>query len=160
MVSRLEKYDHHLRRNRTSLVTCITFGWRSLAFKNPDVKQIYEGSKCSVQSSNAAVIDTLHGFEELAVASQVSASMLDYFPGLRNLPDFLNPSKRRGNELNEEEISLYKLYMLRVKERNEKGIKAKNDILRAQESATLNDPCVRRLHIWGGTPRMFWSEYR
>lgn len=48
--------------------------------------------------------------------------MLDYFPILRLLPDFINPSKKRGKELHKEEIALYKSYMLKVKERMEKGI--------------------------------------
>ncbi|KAL1999237.1 hypothetical protein VTN02DRAFT_4837 [Thermoascus thermophilus] len=104
MVKRPNKYHDHVRRYSTSLVTSITFGWRSLAFNDPEVRQIYEG------------------FEQFAVASQVSASMLDYFPILRLLPDFINPSKKRGKELHTEEISLYKFYMLKVKERIQKGI--------------------------------------
>lgn len=61
--------------------------------------------------------------------------MLDYFSILRNLPDFLNPSKRRGKELHKEEIALYKSYMLLVKERKENGINAKNfcDYMFAQQ---------------------------
>lgn len=42
MVMKPEKYHDHVRRYSTSLVTSITFGWRSLAFGNPEVKQIYE----------------------------------------------------------------------------------------------------------------------
>ncbi|KAK5412216.1 hypothetical protein LTR20_007214 [Exophiala xenobiotica] len=124
MVKRPDKYHDHVRRYSTSLVTSITFGWRSLAFNDPDVKAIYDG------------------FEEFAVASQVSASMLDYFPILRNLPDFMNPSKKRGKELHKEEIALYKHYMLRVKERKEKGIVAKNfcdDMFKQQEKVGFSD---------------------
>ncbi|KAL1885084.1 hypothetical protein Plec18167_001741 [Paecilomyces lecythidis] len=104
MVKKPNKYHDHVRRYSTSLVTSIAFGWRSLAFNDPEVKQIYEG------------------FEQFAVASQVSASMLDYFPVLRLLPDFMNPSKKRGKELHKEEIALYKSYMLKVKERMQQGI--------------------------------------
>jgi len=42
MVQRPHTYHDHVRRYSTSLVTSITFGWRSLAFHDPDVKQIYE----------------------------------------------------------------------------------------------------------------------
>jgi cytochrome P450 len=42
MVKRPNKYHDHVRRYSTSLVTSITFGWRSLAFNDPEVKQIYE----------------------------------------------------------------------------------------------------------------------
>jgi hypothetical protein len=67
-------------------------------------------------------MDCLQGFEQFAVASQVSASMLDYFPILRLLPDFINPGKRKGKQLHKEEIALYKDYMLKVKQRIDKGI--------------------------------------
>lgn len=78
-------------------------------------------------TSSGAVVDAdimshRQGFEQFAVASQVSASMLDYFPALRVLPDFMNPSKKRGKELHKEEIALYKDYMLKVKQRIDKGI--------------------------------------
>jgi hypothetical protein len=49
MVKRAEKSHDHVRRYSTRLVTSITFGWRSLAFKDPDVKQIYEVSKRSAR---------------------------------------------------------------------------------------------------------------
>lgn len=42
MVKRPKRYHDHVRRYSTSLVTSITFGWRSLAFNDPEVKQIYE----------------------------------------------------------------------------------------------------------------------
>lgn len=42
MVRAPNKYHDHVRRYSTSLVTSFTFGWRSLAFSHPDVRQIYE----------------------------------------------------------------------------------------------------------------------
>jgi cytochrome P450 len=42
MVKRPNKYHDHVGRYSTSLVTSITFGWRSLAFSDPEVKQIYD----------------------------------------------------------------------------------------------------------------------
>ncbi|OQD75807.1 hypothetical protein PENDEC_c006G01681 [Penicillium decumbens] len=104
MVKKPNAYHDHVRRYSTSLVTSFTFGWRSLAFNDPDVKAIYEG------------------FEEFAVASNISASILDYFPVLRIMPDWMNPSKRRGKELHQAELALYKSYMLKVKQRAEKGV--------------------------------------
>lgn len=68
--------------------------------------------------------------------------MLDYFPILRALPDWLSPAKRKGKQLHKEEIALYKQYMLKVKERSAKGIKAKNfcdDMFRQQEKAGFTD---------------------
>ncbi|KIW96772.1 uncharacterized protein Z519_02163 [Cladophialophora bantiana CBS 173.52] len=124
MARRPNNYHDHVRRYSTSLVTSITFGWRSLAFNDPDVKQIYEG------------------FEQFALASQISASMLDYFPILRNIPDIFNPSKKRGKELHKEEIALYKSYMLKVKQRMAKGIQTKNfceDMFKQQEKIGFTD---------------------
>lgn len=48
--------------------------------------------------------------------------MLDYFPALRSLPDFMNPMKARGKQLHLKEIEFYKSYMLKVKERMDQGI--------------------------------------
>lgn len=42
MVHEPNKYHNHVRRYSTSLVTSFTFGWRSLAFDDPEVRQIYE----------------------------------------------------------------------------------------------------------------------
>lgn len=42
MIKRPDRYHDHVRRYSTSLVTSFTFGWRSLAFGDPEVKQIYE----------------------------------------------------------------------------------------------------------------------
>jgi len=124
MARKPDAYHDHVRRYSTSLTTSIAFGWRSVAFHDPDVKAIYDG------------------FEEFAVASQVSASMLDYFPVLRNLPDFMNPAKRKGKQLHKEEIALYKSYMLKVKDRKAKGIQSKNfcdDMFKEQEKKGFSD---------------------
>lgn len=48
MVRKPEKYHDHVRRYSTSLVTSFTFGWRSLDFDHPDVKQIYEVGESAV----------------------------------------------------------------------------------------------------------------
>lgn len=76
------------------------------------------------------------------MASQVSASVLDYFPILRHLPDFINPSKKKGKQLHKEEIALYKSYVLKVKDRITKGIASKNfceDMFKSQEKMGFSD---------------------
>jgi cytochrome P450 len=50
MVRTPEKYHDHVRRYSTSLVTSFTFGWRSLEFEHPDVKQIYEVRQATVEN--------------------------------------------------------------------------------------------------------------
>lgn len=56
MVRKPDRYHDHVRRYSTSLVTSFTFGWRSLAFGDPEVKQIYEVSDvrrhCGEQADN------------------------------------------------------------------------------------------------------------
>lgn len=44
MAERPDRCHDHVRRYSTSLVTSIIFGWRSLAFDDSEVKQIYEVS--------------------------------------------------------------------------------------------------------------------
>lgn len=104
MIDRPAAFHDHVRRYSTSLVTTFVFGWRSPSFYDLAVKQIYDG------------------FEEFAVASQVSASLLDYFPILRKIPDFINPTSRRAKQLHKEEIALYKSYLTRVRARIAAGV--------------------------------------
>lgn len=56
------------------------------------------------------------------LASRISASIPNYFPILRLLPDFMNSSKKRGKEPHKEDIAVHELYRLKVKERISKGI--------------------------------------
>ncbi|KAL1971277.1 hypothetical protein VTN77DRAFT_229 [Rasamsonia byssochlamydoides] len=68
--------------------------------------------------------------------------MLDYFPILRILPDFMNPEKRKWKQLHNEEITLYKDYMLKVKERINKGILTGcfcEDMFKMQEKDGFSD---------------------
>lgn len=124
MIDRPSAFHDHVRRYSTSLVTSFVFGWRSPSFNDPAVKQIYDG------------------FEEFAVASQVSASLLDYYPVLRKLPDFINPMSRRAKQLHKEEIALYKSYIQHVRERVEKGTSPACfclDMFKAQEKEGFTD---------------------
>lgn len=125
MIDRPSAFHDHVRRYSTSLVTTFVFGWRSPSFHDPAVKQIYDG------------------FEEFALASQVSSSLLDYYPILRKLPDFINPMSRKGKALHREEIALYKDYIHRVRERQQKGISppcfCTEALFRAQEKHGFTD---------------------
>lgn len=58
MIEDPNNYHDHVRRYSTSLVTSMTFGWRSLAFNDPDVKQIYE--VCSIPPQLVVVL-MVHG---------------------------------------------------------------------------------------------------
>lgn len=108
MIDRPSRFHDHVRRYSTSLVTTFVFGWRSPSFSDPAVKQIYDG------------------FEEFAVASQVSASLLDYYPILQKLPDWMFPAKTAAKKLHKEEIALYKQYIHRVRDRIQRGVSPPN----------------------------------
>ncbi|ODV94023.1 hypothetical protein PACTADRAFT_3984 [Pachysolen tannophilus NRRL Y-2460] len=98
-----DDFHKHLRRYSTSLTTQLVFGWRSPLYEDPKVSQIFEG------------------FEKFAVASQISHSLMDYFPILRYVPDFLNPSARQAKELHKEEKALYMSYMVNCREAIKEG---------------------------------------
>lgn len=51
---------------------------------------------------------------------------MDYFPILRRLPDWASGIKRLGKQLHKEELDLYKTYMLKVKDRIDRGVSGKN----------------------------------
>jgi len=57
------------------------------------------------------------GFEKFAVATQGhSSQLLDAFPILQNLPDFLVPMRQYAKDLHKHEKALYMKHYLRVKD--------------------------------------------
>lgn len=65
MVKKPSRYHDHVRRYSTSLVTSMTFGWRSLAFNDPDVKQIYEVHPISTLRRLILILDYFRGSKNL-----------------------------------------------------------------------------------------------
>lgn len=68
--------------------------------------------------------------------------MMDYFPILQKLPDWMSPTKRFAKKLHKEELALYKSYMLKVRERLEAGTANKNfveDMFKHQEKHGFTD---------------------
>jgi cytochrome P450 len=67
---------------------------------------------------------------------------MDYFPILQKLPDFMSPTKRKAKQLHKEELDLYKSYMLKVRDKLEKGTAGKNfveDMFKYQEKHGFTD---------------------
>ena len=86
MIKYPKKYHDHVRRYSTSLVTSMTFGWRSLAFNDPDVKQTYE--VCSV-SAQLLVVLILYAIGIRKICCGVASLCLD----ARLLPNFAESSR-------------------------------------------------------------------
>ncbi len=98
MVKRPDKYHDHVRRYSTSLVTSITFGWRSLAFNDPDVKAIYEVSEPNSgdRERNGALMGSWPGFRR--VCSRITGFGFDagLFPHSAELARLYEPEQEKG----------------------------------------------------------------
>ncbi|KAI5922679.1 cytochrome P450 [Camillea tinctor] len=115
----------HIRRYTNSLTTQMVFGFRTTDINDPKLKQLY------------------HGFEKFSeVCGSATASLLDLYPILRQLPDALLPLRRYVKELHRKESKLYVGHYLDTKKRLHEGT-AKPcfcvDIVRAQEKDGLSD---------------------
>ena len=114
-----------VRRYSNSLTTAMTFGWRTPSNSDPQMEQLFSG------------------FEAFAVLNQTgTAALIDFFPILRNIPDFLSPVKKKAKELHKKELDLYMTHWLRAKSSITDGT-AKPcfsiDLARAQEANNLTD---------------------
>ncbi|RDA93281.1 hypothetical protein CP533_2066 [Ophiocordyceps camponoti-saundersi (nom. inval.)] len=76
-----QDFISHIRRYTTSLTTQMTFGYRTPTSDDPNLVEMFEN------------------FERLSeLAGTQVAALLDLFPVLRRLPDFLLPSRKLGME--------------------------------------------------------------
>lgn len=85
-----ELFIDHIRRYTNSLTTQMVFGFRTVSIDDPQLKQLFEG------------------FEKFCrVTSTTLAALLDLFPVLKSLPDFMLPLSRYSKELHTHEKALY-----------------------------------------------------
>ncbi|RYP69934.1 hypothetical protein DL771_005794 [Monosporascus sp. 5C6A] len=115
----------HIRRYTNSLSTQMMFGFRTTSLDDPKLKQLY------------------HGFEEFGkVLRAETAALVDLFPLLRYLPDFLLPLRRHAKELHKKECDLFVGHYANTKRRLKEGT-AKPcfcvDLVRAQEQEGFSD---------------------
>ncbi|KAK5191325.1 hypothetical protein LTR16_007617, partial [Cryomyces antarcticus] len=90
MLVQPEQFLENIRRYSNSLTTSMVFGWRAPTYDNKDVKQLFEG------------------FEQFSVINQTgTAALIDFFPILRRLPDWVLPTQAKAKELHEKEKRLY-----------------------------------------------------
>jgi cytochrome P450 len=102
-----DNFLHHIRRYSNALTTTMVFGWRTPTYEDPKMKQLFDG------------------FSDFAVINQTgTAALIDFFPWLRNLPEFLLPVQQKAKELHKHEKALYLSHWMRAKqETQQKTIK-------------------------------------
>lgn len=94
----------HIRRYSNALTTSMVFGWRTPTYHSPAMEQLFDG------------------FSEFAEINQTgTAALIDFFPLLRNLPDWVLPTQRKARELHKAERELYLSHWLRAKDEIRKG---------------------------------------
>ncbi|KAJ5167777.1 uncharacterized protein N7482_003371 [Penicillium canariense] len=106
----LTQPDHflkHIRRYSNALTTTMVFGWRTSTYEDQKMMQLFDG------------------FSEFAAINQTgTAALIDFFPWLRQLPDFLLPTQKKAKRLHMHEKALYKEHWMKAKrETQEKTIK-------------------------------------
>lgn len=94
-----DEFLKHIRRYSNALTTTMVFGWRTPTYEDDKMKQLFDG------------------FSEFANINQTgTAALIDFFPWLRRLPDFLLPTQKTAKQLHKEEKALYLGHWLRAKE--------------------------------------------
>src|ERR1700754_5135428 len=94
----------HIRRYSNALTTTMVFGWRTPTYEDANMKQLFEG------------------FSEFAEINQTgTAALIDFYPILRKLPDFLLPAQKKAKVLHKHEKELYLKHWLKAKDEIEKG---------------------------------------
>ena len=94
----------HIRRYSNALTTTMVFGWRTPTYEDENMKQLFEG------------------FSKFAEINQTgTAGLIDFYPVLQKLPDFLLPTRKMAKSLHKHEKQLYLKHWLNAKDSVEKG---------------------------------------
>ena len=93
-----DRFLQHIRRYSNALTTSMVFGWRTPTYEDKAIQQLFDG------------------FSEFAEINQTgTAALIDFFPFLRMLPDFILPTQKKAKELHKHERELYLRHWLRAK---------------------------------------------
>ena len=104
MITQPERCMYNIRRYTNSLTTTMVFGWRSSAYEDEKMMQLFDG------------------FSKFAELNQTGlAALVDFFPWLRFLPDALLPVRATAKELHRKEKALYLGHWLKAKEEAKAG---------------------------------------
>ncbi|KAJ5634636.1 hypothetical protein N7528_002478 [Penicillium herquei] len=94
----------HIQRYSNALTTTIVYGWRTPTHNDPKLLQLFEG------------------VAEFTVMAQTgTAAIIDSFPFLRFLPEFLLPAQRKAKEHHKREKVLYLGHWLNAKKGKDEG---------------------------------------
>lgn len=95
---------NHVRRYSTALTTTMVFGWRNPTYSEPKLDQFFEN------------------FDRFAQLNQTgTAALIDFFPLLRWLLDWLLPAQKTAKKLHEKEKQLYLNLWLAAKQQTKTG---------------------------------------
>lgn len=120
-----ERAMYHVRRYTNSLTTTMVFGWRSETYDDPKMMQLFDG------------------FGEFAELNQTGAAgLMDFFPIIRYLPDFMLPARVKAKELHKKEKALYLGHWLKAKKDTLNGTITRcfsEDLVEAQKTEGFDD---------------------
>ena len=98
MITQPDRFLQNIRRYSNALTTTMVFGWRTPTYEDEKMKQLFEG------------------FSEFADLNQTGmAALVDFFPWMRHLPDFMLPAVKKARELHKKEKALYLSHWLKAK---------------------------------------------
>ncbi|KAL9107790.1 MAG: hypothetical protein Q9187_008378 [Circinaria calcarea] len=98
MLGQPELFLENIRRFSNSLTTSMVFGWRTTTHDDPKLIQLFDG------------------FGDFAALNETgSAALVDCFPALRWLPDFILPTHAKAKKLHKAEKELYLGHWLNAK---------------------------------------------
>ncbi|KAK3903560.1 O-methylsterigmatocystin oxidoreductase [Staphylotrichum tortipilum] len=125
MITQPERCMYNIRRYTNSLTTTMVFGWRSSTYEDEKMMQLFDG------------------FSQFAELNQTGlAALVDFFPFLRFLPDFLLSVRAKAKELHRKEKALYLGHWLKAKEETAAGTIMpcfSEDLVASQKSEGFSD---------------------
>lgn len=120
-----DDFLQHIRRHTNSLTTQMTFGKRTTSHKDPNMQALFES------------------LEEFLVLNQTGlAALIDFFPILRLLPEWLSPIKKRANAVFAKQNKLFLRHWLDAKNAIKAGTAQPSfcvDLAKQQETSAFSD---------------------
>ncbi|RAH78914.1 cytochrome P450 [Aspergillus japonicus CBS 114.51] len=118
-------FINHIRRYSGSLTTQMAFGFRTTTIEDPKFKQTFD------------IFD-----RNSEITTSKTASLLDLFPVLQCLPEFMLPLVQEARELHRQECQLFREFYLDAKRKLQEGT-AKPcvcvDLVRMQQTENFSD---------------------
>ncbi|KAI0472821.1 cytochrome P450 [Xylariaceae sp. FL0804] len=120
-----DNFRNHIRRYTHSLTSQMIYGWRSKDLDNP------------------AVVELFHNLHQFSLTMDTTtAALLDMYPPMRQLPDFLLPTRQHAKRLHEIELASHLKQWRQVKRQLKEGT-AKSSLcvplIKAQEKEGFSD---------------------